>query len=185
MSSCWVSSYSCVCACVHIMLSSTVQDNVWCFRFVSTLMCCERRLSKQIKLIFPITHTLNALINATITTKRSTKSRIKIADKNKTEFCFAFLCFVVLLLCALSKCNECRLERWVHSLLIMKPHCCAITADINQLKINNYNSNNNKINNNDVCHGRRYVAAATPEESDQNEGGAKAKRQLKELVARL
>lgn len=75
----------------------------------------------------------------------------------------------------------------MHSLLIMKPHCCAITADINQLKINNYNYNNsnNINNNNDVCHGRRYVAAATPEESDQNEGGAKAKRQLKELVARL
>lgn len=70
------------------------------------------------------------------------------------------------------------------ALLIMKLHCCAITADINHLKINNYN-NNNIYNNNDVCHGRQYVAAATPEESDQNEGGAKAKRQLKELVARL
>lgn len=57
-------------------------------------MCCERRLSKQIKLLFPITHTLNALINATITTKTAAKSRIKIADKNKTEFCFACVfCF--------------------------------------------------------------------------------------------
>lgn len=143
--------------------------------------CCRTSIKANQINIPDYSHTPNALINAT------TKSRIKIWEKKKIKQNFVSLLFCVV--CAIFvrflptvKVQWMLLPWTLSALLIMKLlHCCAITCAINQLKINNCNNNNN--NNNNVCHGRRYAVAATPQESDQNEGGASG--QLKELVAWL
>lgn len=143
-------------------------------QFDFAVFCCRTSIKANQINMPDYSYTPKALINAT------TKSRIKIWEKKiKQNFVSLLFCVFFVRFLPTVKVQWILLPWMLCALLIMKLlHCCAITCAINQLKINNYNNNNNN-----VCHGRRYAAAATPQESDQNEGGASS--QLKELVAWL